>query len=169
MRTLPYSINLNTRLSGELPASYRWQQVQVPPGISISDAGILSGYPSAYGNTTVIASFQYDQTEILASFPLSIEKFKECRDYTHAVYGWVDYGAPANSTGILEDPNNGTRIAWNSAVLYSNLDQTKKSSVSSITIGAYRYSPFGVAKTRATTFNGYSYKAYDRGMCREDI
>lgn len=90
----------------------------------------------------------------------------ECRAYSLSNTGFGSYGSTTNNTGILENPNNGTRVGWNTATIYSDLNQTKKPDKGEVIVNGYKYIRGTLSGSRNITFEGYNYKTYDYSICR---
>lgn len=93
----------------------------------------------------------------------------DCKYYNIGIYGFGSYGSQSNNTGIIENPNNGTRISWNAVLIYSDLNQTKKTDKSFIDLNGYRYIRKELTNNRNINFEGYNYKSYDHSICRHPI
>lgn len=90
----------------------------------------------------------------------------ECPTFNISSNAFISYGSPTNTTGVIEVPNNGTRIAWNGVLIYSTLNQIKKEPLDEIVLNGYKYKKNLSYPIRNITFEGYNYKSYDRSICR---
>lgn len=91
----------------------------------------------------------------------------ECLAYSLSTpTGFGSYGSTTNVTGVLENPNNGTRVSWKTALIYSDLNQTKKPDKNEIIANGYKYTRGTFSGNRNITFEGYNYKSYDYSICR---
>lgn len=93
----------------------------------------------------------------------------ECRSFNVGINGFASYGSQSNLTGIIENPNKGSRISWGSVLIFSDLNQINKANRNEITVSGYVYSKQSVINIRNINFEGFNYKSYDAGVCRYPI
>lgn len=92
-----------------------------------------------------------------------------CNAFNISNSSTVTYGSVNNSTGVLENPNFGTRMSWNGSLIFSDLNQTLKDDRTEITVGGFVYKRQAFVASRNITFEGYNYKTYDYSVCRYPV
>lgn len=167
-RLSSYSYDLSTRISG-LHGQATWEALSLPSGITISEAGLISGIPSVKGNLTVAATVNDEKGAYVVYFPWTVVPFSECATITSDITknNLAIYSKTASA--LPPDPNNGIRVAWNGTLVYSNLNSATKPYTEEATVGAWTYYKGGEpGLRRSTTFEGASYYTWDHPVCRKE-
>lgn len=90
-----------------------------------------------------------------------------CPAYSLGAYGLGAYGEVGEAS--LGNPNYGTRISWNSQLIYDDLDQSLKPDRTEVTVGSFVYVRKTNVATRNIVFNYHNYKSYDYSVCRYPV
>lgn len=92
-----------------------------------------------------------------------------CNPFNISNSSMISYGSVNNLTGVLENPNYGTRMSWNGYLIFGDLNQTLKSDRTEIVVDGYVYKRQSFVSSRNITFEGYNYKTYDYSVCRYPV